>query len=438
MTTHDNGQDAGFGTFGSVPSRNPLPPAPDATAETATTMETVERVAPALSNALGFLRKERGADDVEPGSTPLPESWALLRAVFGGASADDLKTLYSGDPCDDDTAEKCVGRVRAAQKRARLSAGLHVFTGHTGGGKTAVAINLARAAAKARHPVVYVALELDPEELAARLVALEAAEADPNGVGPSWADLTFQLPLSDAERRARDRALDTLKDRLGHVYVWAPDPTEATFAPTVANLRRMVYAVRQRHGATPLVVFDYLQAPGFAARNVEDERFRPLRERIAVIVMELRHLSKRHTLSDGTTWDGCPVVVLSTTARSNVTGQDAPAGMRGDDPDLIRGALLEQLKALPKEAGEIEATAVTSWAITTAEKGPGGVRAMTFRLAKNRKGPVGQWVPVRFWGATGRVSDDESRYSLAARTDKHEQLEDDQPGAKKSKKLGRA
>jgi hypothetical protein len=383
-------------TTSPVPPTNAFPPltaaagAPDADAPL--------RKAPALTVHLRDVQVEREPGIPEAGSTPLPDSWELLRAVYGGASRDDIETKH---------VQGLVAHAgyNRALRSGRLSAGLHVVTGHTGGGKTAFACNLSLAAVKAGHPVVYVSRELDPIELAARLVALEA--------GISWADLSLQRTLTEDERLKRDNAIAGLTHFLGHLYVWAPDPGPNEAAPTVSELRAIVEAAARKHNCTPLVVFDYLQAPGIYGRDEADERRLMLRERIAQITMQLRHLSKRHKLSDGTAWTGCPVLVLSTTARSNVKGEGSAQGMTGEDPDLLRNDGLEVLKALPKEAGEIEATAVTSWALAI-ESSSSSSRKLTLRLAKNRRGPVGQWIPFRFNGITGQIGDEPARYAAAA------------------------
>lgn len=373
-----------------------------------------------LSDALAHF--ESDPDPVstpEPGSVPLPEAWELMRAVFGGASRDAIERRH-GRLIGDTTAvlQSNIERENAdesryadAMARGALGAGLHVVAGHTGGGKTALACEMARTAALAGHPVVYVSLELDAREIAARMIALQAALP--------WAILAADRPLAQsslenglAMARKRD-AIDKLREPLGAVYVWAPDPGPDDPAPHVAELRAFVREVWERHGnRVPLVVFDYLQAPGIYARDEEQERRLPIRERLGAVIMQLRHLSKAEAapVPDAPAWTGCPVLVLSTTARSNVTGKEATPGMSGDDSDDIRWANLEDLKALPKEAGEIEAASVTAWALSLTRSEHDGPRRLTLRLAKARKLPDGQWLPLRFDGITGRISDDPTRY----------------------------
>lgn len=381
----------------------------------------------ALGDVLDVVARERDPAEPEAGSVPLPDHWALLRAVYGGAGRRDLERAHGEPAPSHDVAggladRRAADRVANAAAVGRLSAGLHVVTGHTGGGKTGLACEVSRVATLAGHPVVYVSLELDAPELAARVVALHAAaeaeRAKYDGELVSWADLTMHRPLSPAARAQRDAALEALREPLRRVYAWAPDPEPGEAPPAVAELRAKVLHAWEAHDRrTPLVVFDYLQAPGIYARDADEERRLSIRERIGAITMQLRHLSKRRTITgeDGTPveWPGCPVLVLSTTARSNTLGENVP-GMDGEDPDKIRHAALEMLKALPKEAGEVEATAVTSWALSL-EASDSRVKRLTLRLAKNRKGPAGQWLPLTFDGVTGRIADAPERYAEAAR-----------------------
>jgi hypothetical protein len=136
---------------------------------------------------------------------------------------------------------------------------------------------------------------------------------------------------------------------------------------------------------------------------------------VAQVTLELRALS-RH-IDGEPAWQGCPVVVLSTTARGNVKGENAAPGMNGMAPDDIRKADLETLKALPKEAGEVEATAVTAWVVALGEDDTGGTRPLALRLVKSRLGAPGQWIPFSFHGATGRLEEAPGRYVPAKRED---------------------
>jgi replicative DNA helicase len=334
----------------------------------------------------------------DPGAIPFPAEWRKIAAVSGSA---------------------------------KLSAGLHVVAGQTGSGKSQFAVALARGAALAGHPVVYLSLELSRAEVAARLVSLETSYlTDETGDGAKrlpavwWSTLARGAKIGPNLEEAVQNAVSRLQDPLERFYIWAPDPTAPA---TVTALGELVRDVAREHpGKAPLVVVDYLQAPGFQLDQTPAAARLPIRERIGAISMGLRHISKE--TDDG--WPGCPVLVLSTTGRGNVAGRDAVKGLDGGDPDLIRTASVEQLKAMPKEAGEIEAASVSVWILASRPpnaretdagendpQGRGAETDMAIRLAKARLAPAGPWVPLRMRGATGRITEDLDRYKKAAAAD---------------------
>jgi len=256
---------------------------------------------------------------------------------------------------------------------------------------------------------VYVSLELDAPELAARLLALEAELP--------WSALALRRPMNHPDAIAkRDAGITALTDPARRFVALVPDGNVG-FSALATNLRATVLRVwadtdRKR---APLVIFDYLQAAGILSPGGA-QRESSLREHIAAVAMELRRLS-REQLPDAPDWPGCPVVALSLTARTNVAGKEKIAGF-GSSPDLLRRADLEALKALPKEAGEVEGSAVTAWVMALGEDAHGtGERPLTLRLAKNRIGPDGQWVPFVFDGKTGALREAPERYEAAARED---------------------
>jgi hypothetical protein len=353
-------------------------------------------------------------DPDQAGGVPVPDGWECLRAVLGGATRKDLETAYGGERVTDDRrlAHADLGAFRHYGRY--LPRGLHVVTGQTGGGKSALVTNLSVAAARAGHPVLYVSLELDEREIAARVVGLEA--------GLSWSMLARGWELGEEPAAERDAAIARLADvgRLLHTYV--PDgPLD------LGALEENVLGLWEDHDRrTPLVVVDYLQLAG--VRSPDGAAFVPqLRERIAAVTFALHRISKEWPpeLADGLGWLGCPVVVLSSTARGSVRGDSAVSGMDGQHPDKLRHEDLETLKALPKEAGEIEATAVSAWVIALGERDEEGgelrgTRRLCMRLAKHRNGPVGQWLPFRFHGATGRLEEEPDRYASTPREEREE------------------
>lgn len=390
-------------------------------------VENAGRQARPLTEFLPALGVEL-ADAGAAGGVPLPEAWDSFRAIIGGVMPRDLYAFHDEqDPNGRGDRVPLGLRVKEAQREgSHLPAGLHVFTGQTGGGKTAVAVNLLDAAARAGHPVLYVSLELDESEVAARLVGLRA--------GLKWSDLARRRPLTfPGARDKRDATIADLAADASRIHVLAPAlsiPANRVAADALDLWREF--------GKVPLVVFDYLQ---LAQMRVENADRVALREHLGAVTLELRALS-RH-IPEEPTWPGCPVVVLSSTARVNVkrgsNGEGAVQGMDGRNPDMLRQADLETLKALPKEAGEIEATAVTAWVIALGETPrtengkPSGPRPMTLRLAKNRYGIPGQWVPFDFDGITQRLTEAPSRYAIARREDEEAKAEREAERARKNK-----
>ena len=350
----------------------------------------------ALTGFLESIREPKAPG--EAGGVPVP-AWECFRAVLGGASRRDLEDANAPALAGlDDERRHADDRVTTcAAEGTHLPPGLHIVIGQTGGGKSALVVNLAHAAAAAGHPVLYVSLELDGAEIAARFLGLAS--------GVPWYKLALRKPLGpdeDAKRRTGEAELiaDGIPER---VAVLAPETVDAGL------VQREALELFDAFGKVPLVVFDYLQ---MATVRSADSYRAPLREAVAQVVKELRTLS-RH-LEHRQDWPGCPVVVLSTTARANVKGEGAVPGLGGDEPDAIRHADLETLKALPKEAGEVEATAVTAWVVALGDKDTAdGSRPLTLRLVKNRLGMPGQWIPFTFKGATGRLEEETRRYTLA-------------------------
>lgn len=337
----------------------------------------------------------------EAGGVPVPTEWECFRAVLGGASRRDLEQAHGPRSHGVREAESlnATARVqRLAAEGTHLPAGLHIVTGQTGGGKSALVVNLANAAAEAGHPVLYVSLELDGAEIAARFLGLAS--------GVPWYRLALRQALSEDEAAKRKEGEDylTAQGIPERVAVLVPETFDA------ATVHAEALGLWKAHGKVPLVVFDYLQ---MATVRTADSYRAPLREAVAEVVKALRALS-RH-LDTEPEWPGCPVVVLSTTARANVKGDGAVDGLGGEDPDKLRHADLETLKALPKEAGEVEATAVTAWVVGLGERDASdGTRPLTLRLVKNRLGLPGQWIPLNFHGATGRLEESPARYAVAA------------------------
>jgi hypothetical protein len=347
-----------------------------------------------LADALEVIREYR-PNPADAGGVPIPAEWECVRAVLGGLSREKLEESQKANPIGNLAPETF---ARAVTEGTHLPPGLHIVTGQTGGGKSALAVNLVHAAAAAGHGVLYVSLELDAEEVAARVLGLTA--------GVSWSRLALRRPLlPDDTGRVNDSRHDlTVTGEAGRIVVYAPDGPLS-----LETITREALVLFDAHGKKPpLVVFDYLQ---LAAVRMGNDYRAPLREAIASVTLALRSLSRHRP--NRPDWQGCPVLVLSTTARANVKGENAVPGMDGTNPDALRTADLETLKALPKEAGEVEATAVTAWVMALGEKSEAdGSRPLTLRLVKNRLGPPGAWVPFTFDAPTGRLTEAPGRYTF--------------------------
>jgi hypothetical protein len=367
----------------------------------------------ALVDVLPQLRDVR---DVAHGGVPLPPAWACMAAVLGGMAPRALEDAHATNRAREraarnvDPASADVPFTGFRDHGRYLPPGLHIVTGQTGGGKTALAVNLTQAAAVAGHPVVYVSLELDAVELAGRLVALET--------GIAWPKLALRRALELADEARREEGIEMATGYAGRVRVLIPD-ARVTRAALAQAVRAATLDAWHTHGAVPLVIFDYLQAAGIL--QGDGGRDVPLREHIAAVAFELRRLSSQDLhagtahAETATDWPGCPVVALSITARANVASKERVPGFDGD-PDALRVADLEQLKALPKEAGEVEASAVTAWVMALGDDAGDGTRRLTLRLAKNRMGPQGAWVPFTFNGRTGALTEAPDRYEPAVVT----------------------
>jgi hypothetical protein len=391
------------------------PLAPDAVDGGGATRPAAAEAPPApvtLAPYLAELDTERTRE--QAGAVPLPAAWRCVRAVIGGASRRDLEDAHAprsdwqGREIELKRAEARV--VVAADEGATLPAGLHVVTGQTGGGKTALAVNMVRGALEGGHPAVYVSLELDGGELAARLLALDT--------GLTWWKLAQRRTLPPDDATARRAGIAALTPGAARVTVLTPESADNLDA----EVQRAAHDAWRTHGRVPLVVFDYLQA---AADLPASDRRAQLREYVGELSRDLRTLSREMrdaTGPDGAHWPGCPVVVLSITARGNVRGEGAVSGLDGVQPDKLRLAPLEVLKALPKEAGAVEAYAVTSWVLAGGEEDEHTKRRpVAFRVAKYRGGPPGGWVPFSFDGRTGTLDEAPERYATAPIT---EALED--------------
>ena len=230
--------------------------------------------------------------------------------------------------------------------------GLYVLVGGTGAGKTQWALQVALHAAQAGTQVLYVALELARQDLAARAVGLVA--------DAPWSDLLrgriARPQLADLAGPA-ERALRALP-----FYTECGPPYGYDAAAFAADV----------HARRPgLVVLDYLQLCASSAG--EDPR---------VAVGRVAYAARALARDLGTV-----VLVLSSTARANyqaLTWTD-----ERDPRDLV---------GFGKESGEIEYAA--DGVLVLAHTPDPASTARTLVVAKHRLGPTGaaalRWTGTRF------------------------------------------
>ena len=251
-----------------------------------------------------------------------------------------------------------------------------VLVGHTGRGKSSIAVQSAEAAAKAGAPVLYASLEMSAEELACRLLSLRGRP------GAAWVGVKRRQYSPEAIRRAADRLIAECP----HLYLWAPDSR----GRNVETLSRMAAAVSAAGGGgAPLVVLDYVQR--CAPAEAEDRRMA-----VSDLSGRLRDLSRPGSLNPE--WPGAAVLALSSTGRNNYKTFDNTAALR-------MGADLE---GSGKESGELEYDAPILLCMTSdlpgeGESDPYEGRMALVRVVKNREGMPGTaW--LRFEAARGRFT----------------------------------
>ena len=229
-----------------------------------------------------------------------------------------------------------------------------VLVGGTGAGKTQWAVQLAVEAALTGARVLYLALELSRQDLAARV--LGALGGVPwSGILRGRLDESAAQRVSDAVRRARTLPLHT---ECGVPFGYGAD----TLAARAWSLR------------PALVVLDYLQL--CSGRAGEDPR---------TTVGRVSYVAR--TIARDL---GAAVLVLSSTARTNYAELV-------NDPTKDPSALV----GLGKESGEIEYAADGVLVLARHADQP---KARVFVVAKNRHGPLGR-VELEWSGTAFREGD---------------------------------
>lgn len=230
-------------------------------------------------------------------------------------------------------------------------------------GKSALAVNLAHAAAKAGHPVLIFSMEMTAESVTRRLLTIET--------GTPYAILSGRFNPLLQNQRLSDAApiLSALPIEI--------DPTPGL---TLTQFRARSRRFARRHPeATPLIVLDYLQLMGGDAKRNRYEVLGEVTRNAKILAGEI----------------GCPVVVLSQLAREADTLDDPFRGLpmlrESGNVEQDADTVLIMLRTLP----DWLKAEVTNAGIEPAE-------IVNCGLVKNRDGETGL-VPLRFHKSTQRM-----------------------------------
>ena len=224
-----------------------------------------------------------------------------------------------------------------------------MLMGGAGSGKSTLAAALLAEHARLHGPAVYLSLELDGDELAARVIGMH--------VGAAWVDV-----LRGQVDRAR--MVDSLPDRL---VILERDGAD------LSQLGAVVEDLRAHHDGPVLVALDYLQ---LSAAGPD------LRAATAAIAEQLRREAKR-----------LRVVALGVSQTSRAAGRALRSGELVGVEAMTAGA----------ESSSIERCAYLTLSIgTIGPPGADGYAAVELSRGKARFGGGDQVVPMEFHGAYGR------------------------------------
>ncbi|MEM1007372.1 MAG: DnaB-like helicase C-terminal domain-containing protein [Myxococcota bacterium] len=243
--------------------------------------------------------------------------------------------------------------------------GLHILIGNTGTGKSQWALQIALYAIKRECPVLYVALELSPDDVNARLLALQS--------NIHWSDLWHGKThaLQNAEKALQE--LQTLPFHQATVPPYGWDYTQ---------LHPLANAIQQHYRKPPLIIIDFLQLISHPPLAREDLRT-CIRKTAYVARATARELH-------------CPILMLSSTARDKY---NQLAGVEGNL--FERPATL--MIGLAKESGEIEYAADSVLVLAKPPNPKPNTNPehnlVYLGIAKRRTGKPGAWLPFTFNGA---------------------------------------
>lgn len=272
--------------------------------------------------------------------------------------------------------------------------GLHVLTGATGTGKTAAALQVGLSAARAGHPVLYVALELDRAQIVARLCSLILGNRADGGIVAHWS----AIYLGKVDPTIVAPALEELSRLPIHVE---EAPLGGWSARNLAPRCRSLIDAHQGCGRAPVVIVDYLQLVGPTDPTGRREE---LRERIGAAAGAGRQIARDH---------GAVVLMLSSVSRE--AARDL--GKRSSEAKLGDGDPSE-LVGLGKESGDIEYNADTVMALATEPRSPGASSTPVWIAVGKQRAGRPSWHLLRFNGSwISEVADsDRERHTVERRS----------------------
>lgn len=278
-----------------------------------------------------------------------------------------------------------------------LVPGVTMVGARTGKGKTTLALQIADSIGAAGRPVLYAALEMTAEQLAAKSIARAVNEARPDRAGlKSYDVLTGHIP---------DDMRADVKDATDEYFAWAEDRMfvyDVLKRPTAERLVQMARSIEDKKGAPPLVVVDYLQI-----MRPPDGKDMLTEKQIAD-----RSMDSLNLMAAGR---GVPVLAVSSLNRAAYSG-------KGDLPDPDSEKWYDILESAFKESGGIEYTATAACALWSfgGDTNLHGEYETNMRLylLKNRWGEGRKSARCVFKGARGMFGfdiwycrDDEEPYS---------------------------
>jgi KaiC/GvpD/RAD55 family RecA-like ATPase len=252
------------------------------------------------------------------------------------------------DRSKEPTVKLTIGGVPLVESRL---GSIIVVTGAPGSGKTTLVVTAGAEHVKAGGVVVFLSIELDADELTARIVGIQC-EA-------SW----FDVLRGKVSREDMERVLDMPR----FAIIEGDDAT-------LANLENVIEALQAEFPGLPiLVIADYIQIV-----PAED---REIRARVAGVVQALRRLAKRTR-----------AVMLAISQPSRAAGNALRSGELMGADTMSTGA----------ESAEIERAAYLT--LSLGGHGPereDGTSHVDLSIGKSRMGQGDRVVPMTYCGRTG-------------------------------------